>query len=179
MMRAEWRQLRWVLTQVVQTPRHQGEPVDQALSVVSPVQCEHDGGEQGEVGEGEQQQHGELGVLSLTNHKRVLLDLNQSEANIISYQPIRDKYYSLSTNQRRVCLTWALAVSEQSGPRWPEKQWHEDMMISPPPVTWLLHSPCLPQPGKHGPAVMAATAVTACSEHKDNLPWPIREEYIT
>ena len=53
------------LTGLVETPGHQLTPVDRGLSVMFPVEGEHDGGEEGEVGDGQDQPHGELGVVRL------------------------------------------------------------------------------------------------------------------
>ena len=41
-----------------------------------------------------------------TNQKWLLYHVNQSGVSIMSCQPIRGKYYFMSTNQRRVLLTW-------------------------------------------------------------------------
>ena len=41
-------------------------PVDQRLGVVPPVDGQHDGGEEREVGDGEDEPHSELGVVRLS-----------------------------------------------------------------------------------------------------------------
>ena len=53
------------LAGVVETPGHQLAPVDGRLCVMSPVEGEHDGRHQGQVGDGQDQPHRQLGVVGL------------------------------------------------------------------------------------------------------------------
>ena len=55
------------LTGLVETAGHQLTPVDTGLCVMFPVEREHDGGQEGEVGDGQDEPHSELGVVGLSS----------------------------------------------------------------------------------------------------------------
>ena len=61
----EERRVSGPLAGVVEAACDQLAPVDRGLGVMSPVEGEHDGREEGEVGDGEDQPHRELGVVRL------------------------------------------------------------------------------------------------------------------
>ena len=99
------------------------------------LQTYHEEDEVGQPTEDEGSNNNSKLSRELTNQKWVLYCINQSEASIIFCQPIRSKYYIVSTNQRWVLydvpITWVAAFFSLAR-----------MML---PITFLLFFfPCFP-----------------------------------